>query len=145
MVDRDTVEARLAAIREYVVELEHFRQLTFEEFSSGSEYYWAVEHGLQLAAQAAMDVAVHILAADFNHRFENYKEAFEKLGEENVLPRDFAMRFALLAGFRNILVHDYLKVDLKLVYGFLQNNLDDLRAFTAYIVEYLRQRDASDE
>ncbi|MFP4661796.1 MAG: HepT-like ribonuclease domain-containing protein [Halanaerobiales bacterium] len=33
-----------------------------------------------------------------------------------------------MTGFRNILVHEYLEIDLDIVYEILQNNLDDLKS-----------------
>ncbi len=46
----------------------------------------------------------------------DYYESILRLGELDVLPADFAKRLAPLAGFRNILVHEYLVVDWDKVY-----------------------------
>ena len=47
----------------------------------------------------------------------DYYEAIVRLGELGVLPPEFAAHLAPLAGFRNILVHEYLEVDWLEVYG----------------------------
>jgi uncharacterized protein YutE (UPF0331/DUF86 family) len=39
--------------------------------------------------------------------------------------------------FRNILVHDYLEVDLKIVYDVLQNRLDDLEELKKIFASFL--------
>ena len=44
-----------------------------------------------------------------------------------------------MAGFRNILVHQYLEIDHRLVYDALQNRLDDFRAFANYVVLFMRE------
>ena len=44
-----------------------------------------------------------------------------------------------LAGFRNILVHDYLVVDPTKVYDALVHGRADLREFGYHIAEYLRR------
>jgi uncharacterized protein YutE (UPF0331/DUF86 family) len=42
-----------------------------------------------------------------------------------------------MAKFRNVLVHLYLEVDLRRVYRYLQENLDDFEAFARYVGEWL--------
>ena len=54
-----------------------------------------------------------------------------------MLPADFAERLAPLAGFRNILVHEYLAVDWDEVYRNLQR-LDDLYQFAEYVRNWLK-------
>jgi uncharacterized protein YutE (UPF0331/DUF86 family) len=41
---------------------------------------------------------------------QSYHEAFDTLGESRILEREFAYRFARIAGSRNLLAHDYEKV-----------------------------------
>jgi uncharacterized protein YutE (UPF0331/DUF86 family) len=65
-------------------------------------------------------------------------EPFLRLGELGVLPQDFAQHLAPLAGFRNILVHEYLAVDWQEVYRHLQQ-LDDLARFAELVRERLRR------
>jgi uncharacterized protein YutE (UPF0331/DUF86 family) len=59
------------------------------------------------------------------------------MGELGVLPPDFAQHLAPLAGFRNILVHEYLQVEWDEVFQHLQN-LEDLRLFVTYVSQWLR-------
>ena len=145
MVELNTVLKRLAALRQYQTELERYRPLTFEKYIASSSNYWAVERGLQLAAQAMLDVGAHILAADFAVHPQEYRDVFVELGRVGVLPQEFAESIADLAGFRNILVHEYLRIDPQRVYDALQNNLSDLKIFGQCIVEYLRRSGAIED
>lgn len=61
------------------------------------------------------------------------------MGELGVIPLDFARRLAPIAGFRNILIHEYLNVDWGIVYSSLQD-LGDLEHFSALIQQWLAQR-----
>jgi uncharacterized protein YutE (UPF0331/DUF86 family) len=56
-----------------------------------------------------------------------------------VLPRDFAMRFRGIAGFRNVLVHAYLELDRELLIELLNERLDDFRFFAERIQAHLAQ------
>ncbi|RLE61904.1 MAG: hypothetical protein DRJ38_10645 [Thermoprotei archaeon] len=46
---------------------------------------------------------------------------------------------ASMIGFRNLLVHDYAAINLKLVYEFLQTKLTDFEEFIRQIVEWLER------
>lgn len=67
----------------------------------------------------------------------DYYEAILRLGEAGVLPVDFARRLAPLAGFRNILVHEYLDINWDEVYRNLQE-LGDLSEFANHVRKWLR-------
>jgi uncharacterized protein YutE (UPF0331/DUF86 family) len=137
MVDAASVRTRLNAIEEYIGRLETKRHLTLEQMAGDWVTFSAIQHLFQMASQAVIDIASHILAADFIRRVDDYYAAVLALGEEGVLPRDFAQRFADIARFRNVLVHQYMVIDPDRVYGFLQTGLDDFRAYIGYVSVYL--------
>ena len=56
--------------------------------------------------------------------------------EEGILPPTLAETMKLIAGFRNILVHDYLTIDDQIVYASLLN-LDDFVEFAGIIIKQL--------
>lgn len=137
MADRDLIEKKLIELKTCIRELEELKKLSFEEIKSSVHTTWAIEHGLQLAIQQLIDTGNYILASTGESRIENYIDVFDKLGENNIIPEDFAEEIRSMAGFRNLLVHEYAKVDLIQVYGILQTKLDNFRQFTKYIKDYL--------
>lgn len=72
---------------------------------------------------------------------EEYREAIEILGEAGVLPQEFAGYFSPIAGFRNILEHEYARIDLAEVYRHLQHDLNDFERFAQYVIRYFGQTD----
>jgi uncharacterized protein YutE (UPF0331/DUF86 family) len=146
MVDVQTVTERLEALKAYLAELDHYAQYSLGELTTDFVKYRAVERSLQLAAQAVVDIATHIISADYNARVEDYRQAIESLGKEGVLPSAFAERLAPIAGFRNILVHEYLAVDPIKLYDMLIHGRTDLQEFGHRVVKYLQRTGAlSDE
>jgi uncharacterized protein YutE (UPF0331/DUF86 family) len=142
MVDIQTVTERLEALKAYLAELEHYAQYSLGELTSDFVKYRAAQHSLQLAAQAVVDIAVHIITADYNSRVQDYRQAVESLGKEGVLPSAFAERLAPIAGFRNILVHEYLVVDPMKLYDILIHRRADLQEFGQRIIAYLQRTGA---
>jgi len=69
--------------------------------------------------------------------------AIEVLGKIGVLPRELAERLAPIAGFRNILMHEYLEIDWNEVLCNLQR-MGDLYNFMEHIKKWLKDRTHSD-
>ena len=134
--DPAVVRRHLAALREALANLRRHSQRTAGELRSNADLRWAVERGLQLCVQNALDIATHIAAAS-GLDAPDYATAVDRLAELSVLPAEFAARLRPLAGFRNVLVHGYLRVDLAIVERVLRENLADLEAFAGHIESFL--------
>jgi len=98
-----------------------------------------VERGLQLCTQNALDIATH-LAASAGRDVPDYATAIDQLSDLGVLPAGFAARFRPVAGFRNVIVHGYLDVDLRIVHRLLNDRLDDFSEFARLVSLYLGNR-----
>ncbi|NMB24028.1 MAG: DUF86 domain-containing protein [Firmicutes bacterium] len=61
-----------------------------------------------------------------------------QLGQQGIIPQSFAERIAPMAGFRNLLVHEYLQINFHQTYDILRNRLEDFRTFASYIVAFLK-------
>jgi uncharacterized protein YutE (UPF0331/DUF86 family) len=106
------------------------------ELRADADLRWIVERGLQLCAQNALDIATHLVAAS-GLDAPDYASAIDRLAELGVLPMDFAARFRAIAGFRNVLVHGYLEVDLDLVAHVLRERLGNFKEFAVLVEAYL--------
>ncbi len=67
-----------------------------------------------------------IIASMELRRPEDYKDVFSILEENRVIPRNLSERLQKMAGFRNLLVHYYTKVDNKTVFSIMR---EDVRIF----------------
>jgi len=131
LTDRDLVEKKLAFIETCVADLR--RLAVPSKVESDVKERRFVEHTLQIAIQAALDVAAHIVADDRLGEPVTNHELFSLLvGAGRIdAPLGDALRAAV--GFRNVLVHGYTAVDPAIVRDVLANHLDDLLAFVAAI------------
>ncbi|MBE0448784.1 MAG: DUF86 domain-containing protein [Actinobacteria bacterium] len=57
---------------------------------------------------------------------------------KNIIPKEFAREIRGIAGFRNILIHEYVKIDVEKVYGYLQKAPEQFDAFRSYIGKFLK-------
>jgi len=135
-LDATVVRRHLVAIDEALQTLRRHQGKPLEVLASAREEQWAVERGLQLCAQNALDVATHI-AASAGRDVPDYGAAIDRLAELDILPADFAARFRAIAGFRNVIVHGYLDVDVASVHRLLNERLDDFSEFAGRVDRYL--------
>lgn len=61
------------------------------------------------------------------------REAFDILGEEQILPKEFLEDFPKIVGFRNALAHDYQDLKIETTYDVLKNKLKQVEEFLSYI------------
>jgi len=62
------------------------------------------------------------------------------LVENKILNESQLVAFDKMAKFRNIIVHNYEKIDPEIVIGILKKNLNDFEDFKAAIISYLKIR-----
>lgn len=96
-----------------------------------------IQHTLQLAVQAALDIASHIVSARRLGEPETNRALFDLLRREGIIDQELADCLDAMAGFRNVLVHGYAEVNLRIVRDILDNHLDDLLAFVARVRNFL--------
>lgn len=88
-----------------------------------------VEHTLQMAIQAALDVASHIVSDRRLGEPRTNRELFDLLQRDGWIDGQLTAALRNMAGFRNVLVHGYDDVDLRVVHDVLDAHLGDLTAF----------------
>lgn len=129
-------------LRECLGKLEPFRKKRREHFNQDPYLRDIVERNLQVAIQCLIDIANRIISLEEAQKPRDYYEAFLILGNIQVLPSVFAREIAPMAGFRNILIHEYVGIDWDLVYKYLQK-LDDFYQYEGYIKKWIRQQTGS--
>ena len=138
MVDRYVVTARLAKIREYLALLRRVRAMADERrFVSDPLVYGNAERYLQLAIQAVLDISHHIVADRNLSLPADSKSLFDVLVRQKVLSRRLATKLTSMAGFRNVLVHEYLEIDRRRVYRVLKTELRDFESFIRAVTRLL--------
>jgi uncharacterized protein YutE (UPF0331/DUF86 family) len=92
-----------------------------------------VERTLQLAIQAALDVASHIVSDRRLGEPRTNRELFALLERDGWVDAPLAATLQKMVGFRNVLVHGYDTVDLAIVRDVVEHRLDDLLQFVAVV------------
>ncbi len=136
---KEKVANKLENLREYVGFLKIYQGSTIDDLKKDPTLRGAVERYLHLSTECVIDIAEIFIAELGLRKPEEYKESITILGEAGILPEEFAYYFAPIAGFRNILVHEYTKIDLAEVHRHLQKDLKDFDQFAEHIVVYFEK------
>ena len=137
MVRPDVIQKRLDKIEEYLAILERMRRYPEEQFLADPEKYGSAERFLQLAIEALDDIGGH-LVADLNLGVVDAAADIPRLlCEKGYFGETLRGTWIRMIGFRNVLVHDYLDVDRKVVYQVLRKNLKDVRALMRIFAQFL--------
>ena len=118
MVDQEIFSRRLEALHGYLVKLTAFLDVEEEEFVREAALHDLAERYLHLAVEACLDLSNHY--------------TFTILEQAGELPAELAENLRSWAGFRNILVHEYLDVDHAIAYRAICSELGDLESLASW-------------
>ena len=99
-----------------------------------------VERTLQLAAEASLDIGQHIIAREGFRTPDDNSDVFAVLSEENVIPAALLPKLVQMARFRNLIVHDYARIDDRIVLSILKERLEDFDRYAQAVIDYLEGR-----
>jgi uncharacterized protein YutE (UPF0331/DUF86 family) len=139
LTDPATVRRHLFALDQVLEQLAQHAGRSVEVLRKNVDERWAVERGLQLCVQNVLDIASH-LAAGAGRDVPDYASAIDELARLGIVAEELAQKIRPLAGFRNVLVHGYLALDLDRVHAVLNQHLDEVREFARQVDAHLRSR-----
>ena len=136
-VDPLVLKARLDTILERITRLRIVEQLSEDQFWVDETTQSAVERNLQIIAQAIIDICTHLVAHNHWGSPGTYSDAVRVIAKHKVIDSDLADRLIDFVKLRNVLVHLYLEIDLKIVYKSAKSIIIDAKTFTDAILEII--------
>ena len=130
-VRKPVVVTRLTHLGNVIRDLARLRALPRTARETDTIANLALERALQIAAEAIFDLGHHILAGRGLDVPATYREVLPALARAGVIDTALLSRLEGLAGLRNILVHDYVVVELPRLWQLLDERLEDLRSIHA--------------
>ena len=131
--------SKLENLSEYYKILKDIQKVNKKSFVDDYHFYSLAERHLQLCIEIMLDVSKMIINAENLKKPEDNQNVFGVLGEEKVISKKLRDQLLGVVNFRNILVHDYEKIDRKIVYDNLQSNIKQFIQFRKEIARYLNK------
>lgn len=131
---KETIVSRLKELDTVTQQLRSYGDLSLEDLKGNLSTRWAIERGLIAGANLIFDIADHILASKYRIYPETYEDSLRMMYQKGVISETLYKKLKGLGGFRNVLVHEYLSIDLEEVY---KNYKKSLQVFTEFAKEIL--------
>ncbi len=123
------IENKKSAILKYLGILERYKKYSQEEIEHDVDLRGALERYLYLAIQATIDLAEAVISYKGLRKPTTMAEAFYILGEQGIIAPELSKALAKMVGLRNIMAHDYERIDYGIVLDVLHTKLSDIERF----------------
>lgn len=131
MIDKSLIVAKAEKVDAHLRRIKVKRSVTVEEFLGDQDRQESVLFNLQMAIQSCVDIAAHVISDEDLGVAGSTNEMFYMLEENGYLTRELTEKMVVAVGFRNLVVHEYGKIDLTKIYQIANQGIGDLE-------EYLR-------
>jgi len=138
MVDKSIITAKMANIKKNLGRLKEKQGLTNEEFRANQDVQDIVLLNLQAAIQGCIDIASHVISDNDWGVPGSLAGLFDILAEKKVISEETKKVMRKMAGFRNLIVHEYAELDLDKVYSVFTDRLSDFNDFLKEISTYAK-------
>lgn len=88
---------------------------------------------IQRACEAAIDLGMHVIAEKELGIPQVSRDAFDILYSQGIISYDISERLKAMVGFRNIAIHNYQKLSIKIIKAIIEKHLKDLMDFVEII------------
>jgi len=138
VLDRERILVKLDQLEGYLKELRGILPPDFTHYQK-TEKRRACERLLQVSIEAVIDIC-HLLVAGLRLGIAAEEDdLIDKLEGAGIISAETAQVLKEMKGLRNILVHEYARIDDRIVYEVASTRLGDFEAFKQQIVQYLRR------
>ncbi len=135
--DVAVLQERLRLLRDLLADLDIVGQVSAERLRSDRIVRHAVERILAQLVDLAVSINSHLAAATLGRAPATYRESFAAAAEAGAIPLDLAETLAPSAGLRNVLTHEYARLDLRLVAEAVPGARDGYRRNVSEVARYL--------
>lgn len=88
---------------------------------------------IQRACEASIDLAMHVISEKKLGVPQSSRDGFEVLNKNNLIDDKLTKNLKAMVGFRNIAVHDYKKIEIKIVQMIIERHLEDFKELIYYM------------
>lgn len=89
---------------------------------------------LQRACEASIDLANYIVKKRKLGIPQQSREAFDFLVSSGIIPIELSEKMKKMVGFRNLAIHAYQAIDMKVVKSIVEDHLNDFSIFTSHLI-----------
>jgi len=139
VVEKESILKHLDELSKFLEDLQRYQaKISKGELLSNRDLQNMVLYAVIGAIQSCIDIGSHLIAELGLRRPERYRDVFRSLWEGKFLEEQEYMKLADLAGFRNLAIHIYWRVDFEEVYRVLSEEVAGLKKFAKKVDSLLK-------
>ena len=128
---------RLNQLEKNIVELQKFhKENELKEIEDNLQLQWILRYGLFESIQIVIDISCHLVTKYNLGNPKTYGECVEILRKEDYLQGSVADKLIGMIGLRNLLIHEYVEIDVKKLHNLL-NSLYDFNSFAEEVKDVI--------
>ena len=133
MVDHDLIVLKADAVKKHVDRAVEKCRVDVDSFINDRDRQDIVLFNIQMAVQNCIDIAAHIISDEGMGVPGSNNEMFYLLEENGYIDTPVVEKMIAAVGFRNLVVHEYGRLDLQEVYKISRGDIRDLLKYVAAI------------
>ena len=137
MVDKDLVLTKAGNVKKHLRRVEKKAKTDLKTFLEDLDRQEIIAFNLEVAVQNCIDIAAHIIGAEGLGVPGSTAEMFYLLEENDYLNSEITEKMIKAVGLRNLIAHEYGKIDLNQIYEIARNDYKDLNTYLVAIFEKL--------
>ena len=134
MVDRRIVAEKVDSVERSLKRIKIHRGDSLERFVSDDDGQDIVLFHLMQAIQGCIDLAAHVVSDEEMGLAASTHDFFYLLSDNGVISRSMSELMIKAVGFRNLVAHEYAKLDLEKVYVIASDGIRDIEEFLRTVV-----------
>jgi uncharacterized protein YutE (UPF0331/DUF86 family) len=134
LVDKALILRKIERIETYLKQLRLRKDPGADKFIKDKDLQSIILFNLIQSIQTCIDIGTHVVSDSGWEMPGSQAEIFEALSENKIIPKQLSRKMIQMVGFRNRIIHEYEKVDLRIVYDVWRKNLGDIERFCKAIV-----------
>jgi len=140
MLNKNFIEKKVALIEEDIYRLKNLSNISMKEIISSYEKQAVIERLIEKIITRAIDINQHLIKSLEEKSIpDNYKDTFLILADLKIFSRKFGENISKSVGLRNILIHDYDKIDYNMLYLSIFDCISDYIKYCDYILKFLKK------
>ena len=125
-INYDLIQEKLSDIEKSIALMKKISSIGIDNFINDEIVLSGAKYQLILAIEAAQSICNHLAARMAKVVPTSYADCFRILQEKKIISKQLTTKLLSMAKFRNLLVHQYGKIDNEIVYRILTEDTKDL-------------------
>jgi uncharacterized protein YutE (UPF0331/DUF86 family) len=137
VVDRDLIITKAGSVKKHLKRITAKSDVDLKTFADDLDRQEIISFNLHLAIENCIDIAAHIISEEGYGMPGSASDMFYLLEENSCISAELTEKMVKAIGLRNLIVHEYAKIDLDRLYQIIQKDIGDITDFLAAVFKKL--------